>query len=644
MSFNAALVDRFTQMAKLMELLGEDSFKASAHARAARTIGDHPNDLESVAKGPDAKAHLTKIEGVGAKIADKIIELATTGSISELDALRSKAPVGLLAVMEIPGVGPKTAAVFWKQGGVESVADLKRIIADGSILKLPRMGAKSVEKIRESIAIVEAGAQRLHLGVAMPIAERVVGHMRAVPGVSNVAFAGSLRRGKETVGDLDVLVCTNDPSSAASAFVGMHGVLQVIAQGESKCSVRMAIRSDNGRWGGDDAGSATGAEASIQVDLRVIDEERWGAALMYFTGSKEHNVRLRERALKLGLTLNEYGVFPEDPSTVEPPQQRGVPSIASRTEHEVYASLGMAWVPPELREDRGEIDAFAEAASESDPVSAGGKLARRKRGASTGHEPPASAATGHARGVPRLVELQDIKAELHAHTTASDGVMSIVELATAAKRRGFHTIAVTDHSRSSAVAGGLSPERLREHIRDVREAGAQVQGIRILAGSEVDILSGGELDYDDDLLAELDIVVASPHAALSQDSATATRRLLKAIEHPLVHILGHPTGRLINRRAGLSPDVPALVQAAKALDVALEINTHWFRLDLRDTHARVVAEHEALVAINSDVHAPEDFDNLRYGVATAKRGWITAAACVNTWTQPALLAWLKKKR
>lgn len=640
MSFNAALVDRFTQMAKLMELLGEDSFKSAAHARAARVLGDHPHDLEVVASSDKAKSALMEIEGVGAKIADKIIEFAKTGSIKELDGLKEKAPAGLLAVIEIPGLGPKTAAVLWRQGGVESVADLKRIIADGSILGLPRMGAKSVEKIKESLAVLEEGAQRLHLGLAMPIAERIVESMLKVPGVQRAAFAGSLRRGKETVGDLDVLVCTTDPSAAAGAFVELPGVRTVLVQGERKCSIRLAINPDMGRWGGEaPSDAASVASGTIQVDLRVIDDSCWGAAFMYFTGSKEHNVRMRERALKMGLTLNEYGLFPEDLSTTEAPQKRGIAPVASKTEEEIYQALGMAWIAPELREDRGEMTAF-EVVERADALGGHPSHAPRRKGAGRvvdEHRDDRLFASG-------LITLADIKAELHAHTTASDGVMSIVELARAAQRRGFHTIAVTDHSKSSPLAGGLSPERLRQHIMDVRAAQQELPEIRVLAGSEVDILASGELDYDDELLAALDVVVASPHAALSQDSLAATKRLLKAIEHPLVHILGHPTGRLINRRAGLSPDVPALVAAAKACGTAMEINTHWYRLDLRDTHARVVADAGALVAINSDVHVPDDFDNLRFGVATARRGWISARACVNTWSAGELSAWLKKKR
>ena len=381
------------------------------------------------------------------------------------------------------------------------------------------------------------------------------------------------------------------PERFSNAFCEMPGVDEVLVHGETKSSVRMSIPSPRG-----------GADAKIQVDLRVVPEESWGTALMYFTGSKEHNVRLRERAKKKGLTLNEYGLFPDDDEN-EPPQKRGVKAKASKTEASIYKALGVAFVPPEIREDRGELD---------------------------------------LDDTPRLIEVDDIKAELHAHTTASDGSMSIEELATAAKERGFHTIAVTDHSKSQQVASGLSEERLREHIEAIREA--KVAGISILTGSEVDIMPDGDLDYDDELLAELDVVVASPHWSLQQKPEKATKRLLRAIEHPLVHVLGHPTGRLINKRGGLEPAMGEIIAAAIEHNVALEINSHWMRLDLRDTHVRAAVEAGALIAIDCDVHGVGDFDNIAYGVATGRRGWLTPDLVVNTWGKKKLHDWLKSKR
>ncbi|MBL8757512.1 MAG: DNA polymerase/3'-5' exonuclease PolX, partial [Phycisphaerae bacterium] len=349
---------------------------------------------------------------------------------------------------------------------------------------------------------------------------------------------------------------------------------------------------------------AASAGKSVQVDLRVVPEASWGSALMYFTGSKDHNVRLRERALKMGLTLNDYGLFPNDDHET-PPQERGIKPVASRTEQEVFKALGLPYIPPELREDRGEV-------------------ALKK--------------------TPTLVEVADIRAELHAHTAASDGELSIEDLARAAMARGFHTLAVTDHSKSSVIANGLSPERLRTHAAAVRAAGKHIKGITLLAGSEVDILADGSLDYDDDLLGTLDVVVASPHTALSQAPELATRRLLRAVEHPMVHILGHPTGRLILRRSGLSPDMGAIIAAAVEHRVALEINAHWMRLDLRDTHVKAAVDAGCLIAINCDVHASSDFDNLRFGVLTGRRGWLPPEQCVNTWAADRLHEWLRSKQ
>ena len=608
MSFNDRLAERFERIAKILELLGEDKFRVNAHARAARTVEAQSIDLSTIAS--DRKA-LTAIEGIGPKIAEKIAEFASSGRIVELEELEGRVPPGLLRIMEIPGLGPKTVAMMWQQAGVETLEDLKRIIDDGTILTLPRMGEKSVEKIKKSMAFAAEGNRRLELGVAMPLAELIVAEVEKWPGVERAAFAGSLRRGKDTIGDIDILVATSDVPGASERFTKLPGVVDVLSSGEGKSSVRMRASADLGRWGADAAGP------TVQVDLRVIPLDRWGAAMMYFTGSKEHNIRMRERALKRGLTLTEWGLFPNDDDET-PPHKRGIKPVAAKTEKEVFAALELAEVPPEIREDRGEI-----------------ALAEAEFGQGKGKK---------KEGLPRLIEVSDIRAELHAHTTASDGKMSIVQLAGEAKRRGFHTITVTDHSKSSAVAGGLSPERLLEHIAAIHAARKDVKGITILAGSEVDILADGSLDYEDALLGKLDVVVASPHAGLSQEPETATKRLVRAIEHPMVHILGHPTGRLLNRRPGLEPDMQAIYRAARAHDVALEINAHWLRLDLRDTHVKGAVDAGCLIAIDCDVHMQDDYDNLRYGVVTARRGWVTPEACVNTWEAGRLHAWLKKKR
>lgn len=664
MSINQAVADRLAQIAKLQDLLGEDKFKAISHDKAARLVEGLGVDLATLAND---KNKLLALDGIGPKIADKIIEFVTTGKMTELETLRAKVPAGLLPLMQIPGLGPKTVAVLWKEGGVESLAGLKKIIADGSILKLPRMGEKSVQKLVESIAIAEEGNQRLALGLATPIADAIVARMKKIKGVKQAAYAGSLRRAKETIGDIDILVTTTDADAVTKAFCTMPEVTQVISSGETRSSVRCKIGTGTHDFDpapGDGAGEAgaaaekgagtggevAGGERTIQVDLRVLPDASWGAALMYFTGSKDHNIRLRGRALDMGMTLNDYGLFPDDKEE-EPPHKRGVKPIVSKTEEEIYAKLGLAWVPPEMREDRGEVEVF----ELGNPNGANRANAAKKTGkgdakaAASAKTPKAKSAaaadTDHAPfDVSTLVAVESIKAELHAHTTASDGVMSIEELATNAKQRGFHTIAVTDHSKSSVIANGLQPARLHEHIKAVRAVGEKMKGITVLTGSEVDILADGSLDYDDALLAELDVVVASPHNALGQDSETATKRLLKAVSHPMVHILGHPTGRLINKRAGLSPDMEKIIAAAVKHGVALEINAHWLRLDLRDTHVRMAVDMGALIAIDCDVHSPEDFDNLRYGVATGRRGWLRAERCVNTWSAKRLHEWLRAKR
>jgi DNA polymerase (family 10) len=609
MSSNAELTSALERMAKLMELLGEDSFRVAAHARAARAVEGSAQDLVALGKREGARAELTKLEGIGPKMADKIVQFATEGKLAELDELSARVPPGLLSLLHLQGIGPKTVRLWWTEAGVTDLASLQKIIDDGSILKLPRMGAKAVEKLKGAIAVAQemggagGAAPRLALGRAWAVAQRVIEHLRVLPGVQKIEAAGSLRRGRDTVGDLDILVAAADAGPVAAAFREMPGVVQVLLAGDGRSSVRMTVGAGS-RWD-EGEGSGAAAEATVQVDLRVLPLERFGAALAYFTGSKEHNVRLRQRALDMGLTLSDWGLFVHEKDAKEPPHVRGLKPIAAATEEEVHRALGLAYMPPEIREDRGETE---------------------------------------LKETPRLVEVADIRAELHAHTTASDGVLSIVELAREAQRRGFHTIAVTDHSQSSALAGGLKPAALRAHIAAIREARALVPGIAILAGSEVDILADGRLDYDDELLAELDVVVASPHAALTQDSARATERLIAAVRHPLVHILGHPTGRLVLKRRGLEPDMGAVIEAARAHNVALEINSHWMRLDLRDVHVRAAIDAGCVVAIDCDVHHPSDFDNLRFGVMTARRGWTTPARCINTWSASELHGWLRKKR
>lgn len=596
MSFNTDLADCFEQLAALLELTGANRFRVNAHTKAARVLRDHPADLRPLADNP---AELTRLEGIGPGTAEKIAEFARTGRVGELDDLLETVPRGLLAVLEVPGLGPKTVKLLWEQMGVVDLETLRAALDSEKITTLPRMGAKSVEKIRESLAFASSAGARLLLGIARPFADRIVERMSGVKGVTRCAFAGSMRRGCETIGDIDILVATDDPPAAHAAFRDQPGVVQVIASGETKTSVRLELPRDFGRW----KGLEDDAPPTVQADLRVVPEDSWGAALMYFTGSKAHNVRLRELAIRRGCTLNEYGLYPD---TGEAPHKRGVEAVAGDSENAVYAALGLPFLPPEIREDRGELGVLES---------------------------------------PRLVEIGDIRAELHAHTTASDGLLSLDELVEGASARGFHTVAVTDHSRSSVQANGLSVERLREQRARIERARERFgDRIAILHGNEVDIHADGTLDYDDGVLAWLDIVVASPHAALSQEPAKATARLLRVIAHPLVHIIGHPTGRIIGKRKGLEPAMDEIIAAAVEHKVALEINAHWLRLDLRDTHVRAAVDAGCLIAINCDVHQAGDFDNLGFGVATGRRGWLRPEQVVNTWPVDRLRDWLRSKQ
>jgi len=584
MGANDALAALFSEIADVLDLTGANAFRVNAHRKVARILEESGEDLVSVARAEPAR--LREIPGIGEGSAAKIEEFARTGKVREHDELLASVPAGVPALLRIPGLGPKRVATLWKEGGIESADDLRRRLADGTLTGLPGMGPKTLKAISDSLAFLDTTRGRIRLGEAAAIAAELVRALQATGAATRISHAGSLRRGKETIGDIDIVASSGAPAVLHEALRTAPGVAATLAGGDTKTSVRTSH--------------------GVQVDLRTVDDAQFGAALLYFTGSKEHNVRLRERAQRMGMRLNEYGLFREEPGAEGTPQGRGAPPVAARTEEEVYAALGLPWIPPELREDHGEVE----------------------------HAPPAD-----------LVSVEAIRAELHCHTTASDGTLEIAGMVEEAIRRGFHTIAITDHSRSQAQANGLTVERLREHAARIREvAKAYAKRIAVLAGSEVDILADGTLDYPDDALAGLDWVVASPHAALRAEPAAATERLLAAIRHPLVHVVGHPTGRIVNAREGLSPDVKALAKEAAARKVALEVNANTMRLDLRDSHVRLCVEAGCPVSINTDAHGAGDFDQLPFGVATARRGWLGTGLCINAWTQPKLLAFAKAKR
>ncbi len=573
---NRQLAAIFEQMADVSQVLGVNRFKVLAYQKAARVLDDLADDVSGLE--PD---ELTGIEGIGSGVAARIAEYLDTGEIADHQELVGQVPPGVIAMLDVPGLGAKTAALLWKEGGVETLDELKAKLESGELNRLKGFGQKKAESLLKNLAFREASQERINIGVALPLAEWIVAQLKPLKAVKQIDYAGSLRRGKETIGDIDILVAAapKDAGAISDAFVHLEIVADVILQGDTKTSIRTSEH--------------------LQADLRIVDPSSYGAALCYFTGSKEHNVKMRERAQTMGLTLNEYQLA----------DKASGKAVAAKTERDIYEALRLDWVPPELREDRGEI-----------------ALAEKHK-------------------LPKLIELSDVKAELHAHTTASDGKLSIRELAALAAERGFHTLAVTDHSKGQAQANGLSNQRLEAHILAVREAAEEMKDtINILAGSEVDILADGKLDYPDSLLKQLDLVVASPHAALSQDSKKATQRLLKAIDNRYVTILGHPTGRLVLRREGLHPDMGALFKAAADRGVAMEINANCYRLDLRDAHARAALDAGVKLAINTDAHSPADFDQLHYGVLDARRAGATRRDVVNCMTRPALMKWIASTR
>lgn len=574
---NGAIATAFGRIADLLEIRGESAFRINSYRRVARFLNSHPQDITVEADGN----RLTKLPGIGKSTADKISEYIATSRIGLLSELESKLPAGLPDLLGIQGMGPKKVASAHGQLGVGSLEDLKRVIESGQLADLAGFGPQSVKRISEGIAFLERSGGRTPLGVAMPIAEELASSVAALRGVKRVAIAGSLRRGVETIGDVDLL-CECDDSAEAEhivkAFTEHATVMRVLACGSTKGSVIV----DVGR--------------ELQVDLRVVSRASFGAALQYFTGSKEHNVRLRKMAVRRKWRLNEYGLY--DGETV----------IAGDTEESIYDKLGLPCVAPELREDAGEFDLTE---------------------------------------TPELVTEADIRGDLHMHTTASDGKCSIEEMAAVAKARGYAYIAITDHSKSSTIANGLSIERMLRHIEAIREADMRTKGIRILVGCECDILRDGSLDYPDEILAECDIVVASIHSRMSGNSApgeSPTDRLLRAMENRYVTILGHPTGRLLGKRPAMEIDMADVARAAAETGTALEINSSWQRLDLKASHVRQAIDAGAMLTINTDAHHTDGLALVRYGVTTARRGWAKADNVLNTWSYEVLSAWIAKKR
>ena len=571
---NAEIAALFNEIADFLEIKGENPFRVRAYRRAAQAMDGLSEDVAAVA----ARGGLQEIPGIGKDLAGKIQEYLERGAVEYLEDLRKEIPPGVVEMMSVHGVGPKTAKLLYEKAGVTSVERLEELARAHALVGTPGIQAKTEENILKGIAVWKSGRERMPLGTALPVAEAIRAILEPLEETDQISLAGSVRRMRETVKDIDILVTSRRPARVMEAFVRLPNVVEVLAHGETKSSVRL--------------------REGIQADLRVVEPECFGAALQYFTGSKQHNIRVRELAQRQGLKVNEYGVFDEKTNR----------RVAGATEEDVYRSVGLPLVPPEIREDGGEIEAALE------------------------------------NRLPELVRLDDIRGDLQLHTTWSDGAHSVADLAAGVRAKGYQYMAVTDHSKSATVAGGMKEAQVVQMIAEVRALNARLRGFRVLAGCEVDIRADGSLDFSDEVLAQLDLVQVSVHSRFKMSREDMTRRIVRAVQHPLVHILGHPTGRLIGERAPYEVDVEAVLQAAKLGGVAAEINASPSRLDLNDLHARRAKDLGIPITISTDAHAIPQLDYMRYGVAVARRAWLTPSDVLNTRPAPTLASWLKQRR
>jgi DNA polymerase (family 10) len=568
---NALVADIFQSVAQLLEILGENPFRIRAYTRAAEAIASWPNDVADLVNSQG----LSGIPGIGKDLADKIKEIVLTGHCQMLDELKTKVPQGVVDMLQIPSVGPKTVKLFFETGKLTSVDQLEKAAREGHLLVLPGIKQKTVDNILQGIDLLKKGRERMDLLKATTIAQRFIQDLSSLKTVRQIVTAGSLRRARETVRDIDLLAESQSPDNVIARFSTSPSVNRVLSQGETKSSVV--------------------TEEGVQVDLRVLPSEQFGAALLYFTGSKNHNIKLRQLAIKKKLKLNEYGLFDT--------QER---CLASRTEQEIYRTLGLDWIPPELREDTGEIESAA------------------------------------CHALPDLVELNDIRGDFHAHTNYSDGTATVEEMAQAAAALGYEYLCVSDHSVSLKVANGLDEKRLAQKRKDIARANKVRRTLRVLFGSEVEIDAEGKIDYPDEILSQFDIVVAAVHSGFRQTKAQLTRRIIRACENKHVHIIAHPTGRLWPTRPSYEVDFEEICKAARQTGTALEINGHPYRMDLSDILARQAVESGVRVAINTDAHAPDQLACMTFGVGLARRAWIPADRVLNTLTFKQVKEALKK--
>jgi len=565
---NADLARILDQLAALSELNDDNPFRVRAYRNAARTVLDLEEQVpDLIARGAD----LTEIQGIGKEIAQKLRAITETGSLEQLEKLKEAVPVGLIAVTEVQGVGPKRARTLWRELDVTGIDDLERVAKEGRVAELEGFGEKSQEKILKGIDSYRRHSGRMRLGDADALVQPLLMRLRGVAGVRRAEVAGSYRRRRETIGDVDLLVVADDGRAASEALTGMPGVAEVLGSGETRTSVRL--------------------EGGLQVDLRVVPEESFGAAWLYFTGSKEHNVELRQVAVDRGWHLSEYGLFEGG----EPGRERsGGKRLAGASEEEVYDAFDLDWVPPELREHRGEIEAAGE------------------------------------HRLPELVTVEAIRGDLHMHSTWSDGKAGVLEMMEACEKRSYEYMAITDHSKALRMTGGLDAEKLGRQWQELDELTADRDGIAVLRGMEVDILRDGSLDLEEEWLAKLDIVIVSVHSLFDLAEAAQTERMVEAVSHPEVNVLAHPTGRLLGERDPYPVDLDAVFEACAGNGVAVELNASPERLDLNDVHA-LAARHKGLtLVIDTDAHSTRHLDFMHFGVEQARRAWVTPDAVLNT--------------
>ncbi len=559
---NSEIIKILEDIADLLQLKGENVFKSRAYQKAARSIEFLSEDIEKLV----AEDRLREIPGVGDAIAKKLTELVQTGHISYYDKLKAEFPEGIGNFLEVPGIGPRTALLLAQELHISTLDELEKAVADGRVANLPRMGEKTAQNILHQIQTYrkKKSHQRIPLGAALPVAESLINGLKNIPGLKNLTPAGSLRRFRDTVGDIDILAATDNPEEVIRVFTTLPQVREVLEKGSTKASV---IAFDG-----------------IQVDLRLLAPDSFGSALQYFTGSQQHNIELRKRAERMGLSLSEYGITEMVTARLE----------KFSTEEAFYQRQGLDYIPPEIREGQLEIE-----------IAEKGML-------------------------PRLIELSDIKGDLHIHSNWSDGNAVISDIAAAAEARGYQYIAITDHSIGLGIAHGLDVERVRQQIQEIQEFNQKSSGIHVLTGMEVDIRADGTLDMPDELLAELDIVIASVHSAMNQSEEQMTRRVITAIENPHVDILGHPTCRLLGEREPIELNIDAVFQAATKNNTAMEIDSIPSRLDLKDTHIYQAREMGIKLVIDTDSHRLEHLDYMHFGIGTARRGWCEAKDILNT--------------